>query len=92
MSQNGAGVFFPCDDSTMVIHVRDSALSTGYHELAGSTNQPVLVPLRGVRRDSGSNYGGRQFLDVREVIEIRVRGAGECPGIAPPSESLQTGS
>jgi hypothetical protein len=92
LSQDGAGVFFPCDDSTMVIHVPDSGLSTSYHNLAGSTTQPLFVRLRGVQRDSGSIYGGKHFLEVREVIEIRARTTGECPGVAQTSPSLQPGS
>lgn len=92
LSQDSAGVFFPCNDATMVMHVQDSALATSYQELAGSTRQPVFVRLRAVQRDSGSIYGGRHYLDVREVIEIRARAAGECPGIAQTTSPLQTGT
>jgi|GEM_PF-2408564 len=90
LSQDSAGVFFPCNDASMVMHVQDSALTTRYQELADSTRQPVFVRLRAVPRDSGSIYGGKHFLDVREVIEIRARAAGECPGIAQATPPLQT--
>ena len=92
LSQDSAGVFFPCDDATTVMHVQDSALATSYHKLADSTHQPVFVRLRAVPQDSGSIYGGRQYLDVREVIEIRARAAGECPGVAQATPPLQTGT
>ena len=92
LSQDSAGVFFPCNDATTIMHVQDSALATRYQELAGSTHQPVFVRLRAVQRDSGSIYGGKHFLDVREVIEIRARAAGECPGIAQATPPLQTGA
>jgi hypothetical protein len=92
ISQRGEGLFLPCDDPAMVIHIQDSALSTRYHRLADSTNQPVMARLRGVRRDSGSIYGGEHFLDVKEIIEVRARAPGECPGIAPIMPSLDSGS
>ena len=92
LSQDSAGVFFPCTDATMVMHVRDSALAASYQELAGSTHQPVFVRLRAVQRDSGSIYGGKHFLDVREVIEIRPRASGECPGVAQATPPLQAGA
>jgi hypothetical protein len=84
-------MFFPCDDSTMVMYVQDSTLSTGYQQLADSTKQPVFVRLHGVQRDSGSVYGSQHFLDVRDVMEIRARATGECPGVAPNAPSLQSG-
>jgi hypothetical protein len=92
LSQDSAGVFFPCDDASMVMHVQDSALATSYHKLADSTHQPVFVRLRAVPRDSGSIYGGKHYLDVREVIEMRPRATGECPGIAQATSPLQTGT
>lgn len=92
LSQDSAGVFFSCTDATMVMHVQDSALAASYYELAGSTHQPVFVRLRAVPRDSGSIYGGRHYLDVREVIEIRPRAAEECPGIAQTTSPLQAGT
>jgi hypothetical protein len=92
LSQDSAGVFFPCTDATMVMHVQDSALAASYYELAGSTHQPVFVQPRAVPRDSGSIYGGRHYLDVREIIEIRARATGECPGIAQATPPLQTGT
>lgn len=92
LSQDSAGVFFPCHDATTIMHVQDSALATRYQELAGSTHQPVFVRLRAVPQDSGSIYGGKHFLDVREVIEIRPRATGECPGIAQTTSPLQAGT
>jgi hypothetical protein len=92
LSQDSAGVFFPCTDASMVMHIQDSALATSYQELAGLTHQLVFVRLRAVPRDSGSIYGGRHYLDVREVIEIRPRAAEECPGIALTTSPLQAGT
>ena len=91
LSQDGAGVLFPCDDSTMVIQVQDSALSASYRNLSSSTSQPLFVRVRGVQRDSGSIYGGKHFLEVHQVIETRARASGECPGIAQANPSLQPG-
>lgn len=88
MSQDGNGVFFPCADSTLFIHVQDSGLSTRYDKLAGASPQPIFVRVRGVQRDSGSVYGGPHYLDVREVIEMRARAPGECPGVAGAGPSL----
>ncbi len=92
LSQDSAGVFFPCDDATMIMRVRDSALSARFEAMADSARQPVFVRLRAVQRDSGSIYGGRHFLDVRDVIEMRPRAPGECPGVAPAAPPLGTGS
>ena len=92
LSQDSAGVFFPCDDATTVMHVQDSALATSYQELAGSTHQPVFVRLRAVPQDSGSIYGGKHYLDVREVIKIRPRATGECPGVAQATPPLRAGT
>ncbi len=92
LSQDSAGVFFPCNDATMVMHVRDSALAASYLKLAGSARQPVFVRLRAVQRDSGSIYGGEHFLDVREVIEIRARATDDCPGVAQATPPLRTGA
>lgn len=92
LSQDSAGVFFPCTDATMVMHVQDSALAASYVKLAGPAHQPVFVRLRAVQRDSGSIYGGKHFLDVREVVEIRARATGECPGIAETTSPLQAGT
>jgi hypothetical protein len=91
LSQDGKGAFFPCDDSTMVMHVEDSTLAARYREVADSTNQPLVVSLLAVQRDSGSIYGGRHFLEIREVIDIRARAPGDCPGIAMTSPPLQSG-
>lgn len=82
MAQGGSGVLFPCDEDKVRV-VRDSALQVRYNvETRG--NEPVFVRLRGIKGRSGSPKGGGQwwFL-VREVIEVRPRVAGDCPGVAP---------
>jgi hypothetical protein len=88
LSQDGAGAFFPCEDSTTVLQVQDSTLSARYHALVGGSTEPAWAHLRGIQRDSGSVYGGKHYLEVREILELRLRAPGECPAVAQRSPSL----
>jgi hypothetical protein len=69
------------DDAKISITVQDSTL-----RMVGS--KPVFVRLRGVSGHSGSIYGGQRFFEVRQVLEVRPRAAGECPGVAQPIAPL----
>lgn len=82
VGDHGEGVFFPCDDPTIIVRVPDSTLAATYRLLAGESHQPVYVQLRGVRGHAGSIYGGPRYFLVHQVLEIRARGAGECPKVA----------
>jgi len=78
---DSSGTLFPCDDPKISITVQDSMLRT-----AGNT--PVFVRLRGVKGHAGSIYGGQRFFQVQQILEVRPRAAGECPGVADPITPL----
>jgi hypothetical protein len=78
---DSSGTLFPCDDPKIAISVQDSTLRT-----AGNT--PVFVRLRGVKGHAGSIYGGQRFFQVQQILEVRPRAAGECPGVADPIAPL----
>lgn len=84
---DSSGFLFPCDDPKIAIIVQDSALTTRYRTTAAA-NEPVFVHLRGVKGHSGSIYGGGRFFDVQQILEVRPRAAGECPGVAQPIAPL----
>jgi hypothetical protein len=92
VSGDGAGYLFPCDQPTTMWGVSDSALATRYRLTATNPHQLLYVRLRGVEVDSGGIYGpmghGGRHLLVRTILEIRARGTGECPGIAPAPPML----
>jgi hypothetical protein len=82
INQSGAGVLFPCDDAKIKFVVQDSALEAQYRSTATAL-QPVFVRLRGVKTRTGSPKGGGQRLfHVRQILEVRGRASGECPGVA----------
>jgi hypothetical protein len=72
---DSSGTLFPCDDPKVSITVQDSTLGT-------VGDKPVFVRLRGVNSRSGSIYSGRRFFQVQQILEVRPRAAGECPGVA----------
>ncbi len=80
---DSSGTLFPCTDPKVAIQVRDSALTARYRT-AAVANKPVFVRLRGVNGRSGSIYSGRRYFQVQQILEVRPRAAGECPGVAPP--------
>jgi len=82
VNDDGAGALVPCDQPKTLLTVTDSGLATRYRREATKPNEPLFVHLRGVRADSGSIYGGRHYLEVRQVLEVRARGGGECPNVA----------
>ena len=84
---DSSGLLFPCNDPKIAIIVQHSALMTRYRTTA-ATNEPVFVRLRGVHGHSGSIYGGQRFFDVQQILEVRPRAAGECPGVAQPIAPL----
>ncbi len=78
---DSSGTLFPCDDPKVAIAVPDSALTSRYRT-AAVANKPAFVRLRGIRRQSGSIYSGRPYFQVQQILEVRPRAAGECPGVA----------
>src|SRR5258706_385628 len=80
---DSAGTLFPCNDPKVAIQVQDSALTARYRTVAVA-NKPVFVRLRGVNGRSGSIYSGRRNFLVQQILEVRPRAAGECPGVAAP--------
>jgi hypothetical protein len=84
IGQDGYGMFFPCDDPKLLVVVQDSALAAKYRSIV-TAHEPVFVRLRGIQGHSGSPKGGGQWLfEVRQILEVRPRAAGECPGVAQP--------
>lgn len=84
INQDGSGVFFPCDDPKTLVVVQDSALEARYRSTVAA-HEPVFVRLRGIRGHSGgAKGGGQRFLDVQQILEVRARASGECPGVAQP--------
>jgi hypothetical protein len=82
ISQDSLGAFFPCDDPKMRVVVKDAALDARYRSLA-SVHEPLFVRLRGIKGHSGSPKGGGQYLfEVQQILEVRARASGECPGVA----------
>ena len=81
VNDDSSGTLFPCDDPKVAIAVPDSALATRYHATTVA-NKPVFVRLRGTKRQSGSIYSGRPYFLVQQILEVRPRAAGECPGVA----------
>jgi hypothetical protein len=92
VNQGGSGYLFPCDDPKSAIVVQDSSLELRYHQTAMSPNQPVFVRLRGVKGHEGSIYGGQKYFEVRQILEVRPRAAGECPRVAQPLTGLRDSS
>jgi len=83
ISSDSSGTLFPCNDPKIWISVQDSALTARYRTTAVD-NQPVFVRLRGVSGHAGSIYGGHRYLQLRQILEMRPRAAGDCPGVAEP--------
>ena len=88
VNDDGAGALVPCDQPKTLLTVTDSGLATRYRREATKPNEPLFVHLRGVRVDSGSIYDGRHYLQVSQILEVRARGAGECPNVASPVSSV----
>ena len=86
MAQDRSGSFFPCNDRKQIVLVDDSALAARY--AAAGSNGPVFVRLRGVKGHSGSIYGGQRYFQVQQILEVRARASGECPGVAEPLAPL----
>ena len=84
---DSSGTLFPCDDPKISIMVQDSALATRYRT-TGAANKPVFVRLRGVNGHSGSIYYRQRYFQVQQILEVRPRAAGECPGVAAPIASF----
>jgi hypothetical protein len=79
------GVLFLCDQPNPMWQVSDSTLAAAYRLKAAQPGQPLFVRLRGVKLDSAGIYGnagyGKNHLLVRQVLAMRPRANGECPGI-----------
>ena len=88
VNDDGIGALVPCDQPKTLLTVTDSGLATRYRREATRPPEPLFVHLRGVRADSGSIYGGKHYLAVRQVLEVRARGAGECPNVANSASSV----
>jgi hypothetical protein len=87
---DSSGTLFPCDDPKIAITVQDTALTTRYRAIAVA-NKPVFVRLRGVNGHAGSIYYGQHYFQVQQILEVRLRAAGECPGIAAPIAPFLSG-
>jgi N-terminal of Par3 and HAL proteins len=81
--QDSTGILVPCNDSRITMVVKNAALTSRYRA-ATQSNQPMFVRLRGVKGHEGSIYGGQRYFDVQQVLELRPRGNGECPGALQP--------
>lgn len=81
--QDSAGVLFPCSDAKIAMIVQNAAALTTRYRAATSSNQPMFVRLRGVKAQEGSIYGGQRYFEVQQILELRPRAAGECPGVLP---------
>ncbi len=88
VNDDGAGALVPCDQPKTLLTVSDSGLASRYRLQATKPYEPVYVRLRGVRADSGSIYGGNHHLRVGQILEVRARGAGECPNVANSVSSV----
>src|SRR5438067_11094117 len=82
VNDDGSGALVPCDQPKTLLTVTDSGLATRYRREATRPSEPLFVHLRGVRADSGSIYGGKHYLAVRQILEVRAGVAGECPKVA----------
>ena len=87
VSGDSAGTLFPCNEPKVAVTVEDTALMTRYRAIAVA-NKPVFVRLRGVNAKGGSIYSGRRYFQVQEILEVRPRAAGECPGTVAPIASF----
>jgi hypothetical protein len=87
VNSDSSGTLFPCDDPKVAITVQDSALAMRYRASAVA-NKPVFVRLRGVHGHAGSIYYGQRYFQVQQILEVRPRAAGECPGVAAPIASF----
>jgi len=81
VNDDSSGTLFPCDDPKVAIAVPDSTLTARYRATVVA-NKPVFVRLRGIKRQSGSIYSGRPYFQVQQILEVRLRAAGECAGVA----------
>jgi hypothetical protein len=82
--QNAGGILFPCDDAKARVLVQDTVLEDRYGSIAAA-REPVFVRLRGIASRTGSPKGGGQrHFAVQEILEVRARASGECPGVAGP--------
>ena len=88
VSVDASGTLFPCDSANVAFIVPDSALALRYHSMAGAPADPFFVRLRGIKRRSGSIYSGRRWFQVQQVLEIRPRATGECPGVAHAASAI----
>jgi hypothetical protein len=81
-------MLFPCDDAKIRLVVQDSALAAEYRSRTAAL-EPLFVRLRGIERRSGSPKGGGQrHFHVQQILEMRARVSGECPGVAQPIAPL----
>ncbi len=83
VNDDSSGTLFPCGDPKVAIAVPESALTVRYRATVVA-NKPVFVRLRGIKRQSGSIYSGRPYFQVQQILEVRARAPGECPGVAEP--------
>lgn len=85
VQDDGTGTLFVCDHpDRIIVRVSDSALARHYRRNAARPSELLFVRVLGVAVDSGSIYSGSHHLLVRQVLEVRRRREGECPGVATP--------
>ena len=88
LNYDGKGTLFPCDNSRLAMDVPDAALAARYDSLAVG-HEPLFVRLRGIKGHAGSPKGGASYYFlVHQVLELRGRASGECPGVAQPIAPL----
>jgi hypothetical protein len=90
VSDDSSATLFPCNDAKIAMAVPDSALTTRYHATTVA-GKPLFVRVRGVVRHSGSIYSGRPYFQVQQILEVRPRAAGECPGVGEPITTFLPG-
>ncbi len=88
LNHEGKGTLFPCDNSRLAMDVPDSALAARYDSLAVG-HEALFVRLRGIKGHAGSPKGSPSYYFlVHQILEMRGRASGECPGIAQPIAPL----
>jgi hypothetical protein len=84
LSYEATGTLFPCDNSHITMDVPDSTLAARHRSMAVG-HEPLFVRLKGINGHAGSPKGSpRYYFLVQQVLEIRARAPGECPGVAQP--------
>lgn len=90
MEQGGRGRFLTCESPARLLMIEDSVLSRAYRAVASAPSEILYLRLKATPFDSGSIYGGRTFLRVERIEEVRKLRENECP-VWPAGDSLARG-